>query len=103
MPQKLKYLGVPVFLDGQNYYIPSLSYRDFKANYDFLTSLPDLDGAKLFDYYDALIPVIGLAVRRNYSDVTDEQLTGWLDMNTLPLISKAMQGASGMAPVAEGE
>jgi hypothetical protein len=103
MPQKLKYLGVPVYLNGQNYYIPSLSYTDFKASYDFLVSVPELEGAKLFDYFDKLVPIIGAAVRRNYSDVTDEQLAEWLDMTTLPMAAKAVQSASGITPVSEGE
>lgn len=101
--QKLKYLGVPVYMNGQNYYVPSLSYRDFKVNYEFLTSTPDLDGPKMFDYFDSLVPVVGMALRRNYSDVTDEQLAEWLDMTTLPLAVKAVQSASGIVPVSEGE
>jgi hypothetical protein len=100
---KVKYLGVPVWMNGQNYLVPSLSYSDFKAHYDFLISVPNLDGAQLFNYFDALIPIIGMAVRRNYSDVTDEQLAEWLDMTTLPLAAKAVQSASGIAPVSEGE
>ena len=100
---KLKYLGVPVYLNGQNYYIPSLSYPDFKAAYDFLTSAPDLEGSKFFEYFDKLVPIVGAAIRRNYPDVTDEQLTEWLDMTTLPLAAKAVQSASGIMPVSEGE
>jgi len=100
---KLKYLGVPVYLNGQNYYIPSLSYADFKANHDFLVSAPDVDGANLFDYFDKLVPIIGSAIRRNYAEVTDEQLTEWLDMTTLPMAAKAVQSASGITPVSEGE
>ncbi len=100
---KLKYLGVPVYLNGQNFYIPSLSYVDFKANHDFLVSAPDADGANLFEYFDKLVPIIGHAVRRNYPDVTDEDLSVWLDMTTLPMAAKAVQSASGITPVAEGE
>jgi hypothetical protein len=100
---KLKYLGVPVFFNGQNYYIPSLGYQDFKQNYEFLTSTPDVDGPKLFEYFDTLVPIIGKAIRRNYPEVTDEQLTDWLDMTTLPLATKAVQAASGITPVSEGE
>ena len=35
---KLNYPGVPVYFNGQNYFIPSLSTRDFKANYETLTA-----------------------------------------------------------------
>jgi hypothetical protein len=103
MPQKLKYLGVPVFMNGQNYYIPSLPYQAFKANYSLLTTAPGEESEKLFEYFDALLPVIGQAVRRNYPEVTDELLADWLDMTTLPLAIKAVQSASGITPVSEGE
>lgn len=103
MPQKLNYLGVPVFLNGQNYYIPSLAYADFKANYELLTSAPKEGNGEIFKYFDALLPIIGLAVRRNYPEVTDDDLYGWVDMNSLPLAIEAVQAASGMKPVSEGE
>jgi hypothetical protein len=98
---KLNYLGVPVWMNGRNLYIPSLSYVDFKQHYEFLTSTPDLAGPKLFEYFDTLVPIIGAAVRRNYSEITDQDLTGWLDMTTLPLAVKAVQSASGITPVSE--
>jgi hypothetical protein len=103
MSQKLNFVGVPVYMNGQNYYVSSLSYPDFKANYDFLVSTPDLEDPKMFDYFDKLIPIVGLSLRRNYPDVTDEQLMSWLDMNTLPEAVRAVQGASGIKPVPEGE
>jgi hypothetical protein len=102
MPKKLKYLGVPVFLNGQNYYIPSLSTRDFRANYDLLTK-PAPEGATIIETFDRLIPVILLAVNRNYPDVTLENLNDWLDLTTFKLAMEAVQGASGLRPVAEGE
>jgi hypothetical protein len=99
---KLNFLGVPVYLNGRNYYIPSLAYPDFKANYALLTApAGNLEGDALFAFMDARIPVIGLAVRRNYSEVTDEQLAAWLDMATLPLAIQAVAAASGIKPVSQ--
>jgi len=102
MSQKLKFLGVPVYLNGQNYYVPSLSTRDFKLNYEKLTTeLPaDTTFPQLFDHY---APIILLAVNRNYPDFTLEQLDEWSDSNTLKQLIAAVQGASRMTPVAEGE
>jgi hypothetical protein len=102
MPQKLKYLGVPVFMNGQNYYVPSLSTIDFRSNYGLLTSAPP-EGSSPTESFERLIPVIGLAVRRNYPDVTDDNLEEWLDLTTFPTIIRAVQGASGLEPVSEGE
>lgn len=100
--QKLKYLGVPLFLNGQNYYIPSLSTLDFRQNYDVLTR-PAAPDAGPFDAFDTLVPIVGLAVRRNYPEVTDTMLAEWLDLHTFQLAVKAVQGASGLQPVSEGE
>jgi hypothetical protein len=98
----LKYLGVPVYLNGQNYYIPSLSTKDFKAHYADL-SAEVKEGEGPTEAFDRFIPVIGLAIRRNYPDVTDEQLGDWLDLHTFRLAIKAAQAASGLTPVAVGE
>lgn len=99
---KLKYLGVPVFMNGQNYYVPSLSTRDFRANYDALTS-PLPEGASPVESFNRYIPIILLAVTRNYPDVTQENLEEWLDLHTFRLAIKAVQDASGTTPVSEGE
>jgi hypothetical protein len=102
---KLNFVGVPVYLNGRNYYVPSLAYPDFKANYALLTTAPpnEMSGDEMFAYFEARIPVIGMAVRRNYPEVTDEQLTGWLDMNTLLPAIQAVAASSGIKPVSEGE
>ncbi len=99
---KLNFPGVPVYMNGQNYYIPSLSTRGMIANYDKLTAQAP-EGAAPFESFGRLLPIIGEAIRRNYPDVTDEQLGDWLDLHTFPIAIKAVQDASGMTPVTEGE
>jgi hypothetical protein len=97
---KLKYPGVPVYINGQNFYIPSLSTRDFREHYAEISKEDEENPAESFD---RLIPIIGLAVRRNYPDVSDEQLAEWLDLYTFRQAVKAMANASGMEPVTEGD
>jgi hypothetical protein len=99
---KLKYPGVPVYLDGQNYYIPSLSTRDFRAHYETLTAAPAADGGAI-EAFDRYIPIVLLAVNRNYPEVTQGQLEEWLDLYTFRQAIAAVQNASGMTPVTEGE
>ena len=100
---KLKFLGVPIYMNGQNYYIPSLSTVDFRNNYQLLTQSDQNAPQDALSTFSAYTPIIGLAIRRNYPEVTDEQLKEWLDLTTFPLAIKAVQAASGLAPVAEGE
>jgi hypothetical protein len=103
MSQKLKYLGVPVYMNGQNYYVPSLSTVDFRNHYQLLTQSDENAPKDALSTFTAYIPIIGCAIRRNYPEVTDELLGEWLDLTTFPLTIKAVQAASGLAPVAEGE
>lgn len=101
---KLNYLGVPVWINGRNYYMPSLSYQDFKANCEFLSAVPELKtGAQMVEYFDKVIPIVGLAMRRNYPDFADAELAAQLDLTTLNIAVAAVQNASGMKPVSEGE
>lgn len=97
---QLKYLGVPVYMNGQNYYVPSLSTKDFRVHEATLSEVKKDESVVAM--FDRFIPIIGLAIRRNY-DVTDEQLGEWLDLHTFKLAIKAVQDASGMEPVATGE
>jgi hypothetical protein len=98
---KLNYCGVPVYMNGKNYYIPSLSTRDFMQHEVDLVSV--VEGETGAQHIQRLMPVIGLAVRRNYPDLTDEQLMEMLDVHTYILAVRAVSNASGMEWVAEGE
>ena len=99
--QQLKYLGVPVWMNGQNYYIPSLSTRDFRNFYEALTA--PADRTDVLGAFDKYIPIIGAAIRRNYPEVTDDQLGEWLDLHTFRKAIQAVQDASGMTPASSGE
>lgn len=105
---RLNFPGIPVYMNGRNYCIPSLSTRQYR---DFQSILEDppapAEGEKAAAYLvrvaEAFIPVIGTAIRRNYPEVTNDDLADWLDGTTLMEAWKATQGASGMKPVTEGE
>lgn len=101
MAQQLKFLGVPVYMNGQNYYIPSLSTKDFRAHEADLTKV--VEGETAVGAMDRFIPIIGLAIRRNYPDVTDDNLGEWLDLLTFKLAIRATQDASGVEAVSSGE
>ena len=98
---KLKYPGVPVRFNGQNYYIPSLSMRDFRANAEKIANAHQ--GAAVTDTWDEYLPIVGLAIRRNYPEISDEFLEEHLDLYTFNEAYKACLSASGTQPVGEGE
>jgi hypothetical protein len=92
--------GTPIFLNGKEYILPSVSLLQLQQNFDLLTS-PGT--GSIVDLGNRFIPLIGSALRRNYPDVTDEQLWEWLDLNTFPEAIKALQASSGLKAVAPGE
>jgi hypothetical protein len=100
--QALKFVGIPVFLNGQNYYFPSLSTRVLRERYAEITA-PPAEGETLPQMIGRYIPLLLLALNRNYPEVTAEELEDWLDANTFAEAVAAMQGASGIAPVPSGE
>src|ERR1700676_2143057 len=102
MTQKLKFKGRPIYLNGQNYYIPSLSTVQFEANAEFLAAgVPeDTPPAKAARWFH---PVILLALQRNYPELTLEDLGNWLDLDSTSEALNALTGASKLERVAEGE
>ena len=98
---KLRYPGVPVFINGKNYFIPSLSLRDFRANAEVIASARREDTPK--ETWDKYVPVICMAMRRNYPKISEEWLEEHLDLDTFNKAFKACLNASGLEPVTEGE
>lgn len=99
---KLKFLGVPVWMNGQNYYVPSLAWPDYKANYDLLTGSPT-PGENTSEFMEKRIPVLLLAVQRNYPEVAQIEFETWVDMITFKQLADAAAGVSASSAVSEGE
>jgi hypothetical protein len=96
--------GVPLFMNGADYFIPSLSLRQFQENFALLTDpVGEVAQDSLQAQFEKFIPVILLALQRNYPDVTSENLYDWLDLGTFREAFLAVQGASGMKPAKPGE
>lgn len=102
MAQKLKFRGVPVYMNGQNYYIPSLSTRQYQEQQAFLNAgVPDdTPPEKVVTWF---FPLILMAIQRNYPDVTNDDLLDWLDAGTATEAVKAVTGQSKLEGVTEGE
>ena len=96
--EQVRFNGKPLFLDGKEYIVPSLSLRQVRDNHETLSqthvvNLDDADGVlKLIALY---APVIGMALRRNYPDVTDEQVLDWLDLSNFAEAVAIVQAMSG--------
>lgn len=98
---QVRFKGVPFFMNGREYIVPSLSLKQVQENDALLSQTfeaKDAEGAKkLMEFY---VPVVGMALRRNYPEVTDDQLLEWLDLGTFGEAIRIVQSASGYARVA---
>lgn len=100
----VKFKGVPLFMNGQDYIIPSLSLKQVEDNYDLLASAgAALKTATIVDTFKTYIPVIAMAVRRNYPDVTEANLWEWLDLSNFSDALIIVQTRSGFQPQKMGE
>ena len=97
-----KFSGIPFLLNGERRIVPALSLKQFRENLAVLTA--DIPAGEGLDaQVDRFMPVILLAVQRNYPDITLENLNDWLDMSNFREMYLAVQGASGLKAVAPGE
>ena len=98
------YRGSAVFFHGKDHIVPSLSVAQFQDNYEFLTSnVMITDKASFIAYTNEQIRIVSLAIRRNYPDLREEDLHVQLDLKTLSLCMRAVQGNSGLQEAAPGE
>jgi hypothetical protein len=105
MPQGTpKFKGVALFMNGQSYLVPSLSLDQFEEHYAALTEpVAEVEGVGLFEQFKKYVPIIGVAIRRNYPEVTDVELREWLDLNTFREAFLAVQASSGLKVSTPGE
>ena len=102
--EQTKYRGVPVYFDGKEWIVPPLSVRQFRDNLALLTKpVGEVNAANAVERMNAFVPAIGLALRRNYPDVTDEYLLDALDLRTFIETLMAVQTASGLKVAKPGE
>jgi hypothetical protein len=99
-----KFPGVPMVLDGARYLIPSLSLRQLHDNYELIAAPIDtVTNENLQTYFVKYLPVIHLAIGRNYSDITEENLQDWLGITTFSTALAIVKGVSGLQEVSPGE
>lgn len=91
--------GIKVMLGKQEYVVPALTLKQLRTgglerireNDQLLT-----DG-KAFESFVPRLAVIGMALRRNYPELMDEELEDLLDMRNINPIWMAVLGASDLA------
>lgn len=102
--EQVKYRGIPVYFEGREWIVPPLSVRQFRDSIELLTEpVGEVTAANAVDRMTKFVPVIGMALRRNYPELTDEMLLDALDLRTFVETLLAVQKASGMKVGKPGE
>lgn len=104
MAEETKFRGIPIYFNSKEYIVPPLSVRQFRDNLALLTEpVGDVTPANAVERMNKFVPVIGMALRRNYPEMKDEELLDLLDLNTFVDALLAVQRASGMKAARPGE
>lgn len=94
--------GRPVVLGGVMYIVPPLTLYAVRQFAERLKTL-DLSGGMDPDKLDLLAQVVHAAVKRNYPDMTYEELLEKLDLGNVHSVFEAVMGVSGFTPAAGGD
>lgn len=96
MNEQTKYSGIPFWFDGREYVIPPLSPRQMKELRDVIKKAADTPMNSGLDLGDLIterfVPVIHAAMTRNYPELTVEQVTDFIDLDTFGLAYGAAMG-----------
>ncbi len=91
--------GVKVTIGRRDFIVPPLNLKAVKRVGQLVPVMMAADGS--VESIDAAIEVIHLALKRNYPELTRDELEEELDLANLAPISMVIAEASGLVPKAE--
>lgn len=104
MAEETKYRGIAVVLGTREYIVPSLSVRQYREHRELLSKpIEAKTDSEVLDVFDRYLPLIGVALRRNYPELSDDDLLDLLDLGNFREVLAAISGASGLQAVKAGE
>jgi hypothetical protein len=108
MSETVKHPGTRINMDGKDWTVPALSVRAFRENIQTLMAATVTDPSNVGadavgKQIDDALPVLYLAFKRNYPDVTEEQFVDMLDLNSYSQVMAAVMGQSGVTTAKPGE
>jgi hypothetical protein len=91
-----RFAGRVVTLGGTDYTVPPLNVGALKALAPQLEATANLTGMPTLTQWDDVLDVFLAAFRRNYPDMTREQLEELVDMGNFLTLSNVVFGGSGL-------
>jgi hypothetical protein len=88
------YEGISVKLGGREFIVPPLNFKPLRRFLPIVQNLQnESDPIKLMDIY---VDILHAAIRRNYPEMTRDDLEELLDFSNAPKVFQAIMGASGL-------
>lgn len=94
MAAPLPHDGLPITLGGQAWTMPSLSAR---AARQYWPRIAAMERGEEGDPLGLVAALVGACLRRNYPEVTDEQVADWIDMDNFEELSIKVFGRGSFA------
>lgn len=88
--------GQTISMGGRDFIVPALTLPLVKRYIQDVEALQQNKEAPLQDYWDLQYGTIHAAMKRNYPDLTMDELYELVDMNNLVDVFKAIAGKSGL-------
>lgn len=88
-----KYKGCPIELDGVTYVCPPLNFRALQS---MQAELAAFKGGVDPQSQATVVKAVYLALKRNYSEITEDQVIDGLDLGNMLDIMAAVMDVSGM-------
>lgn len=95
--------GIWVVLGGDEYQIPPLNFGAIQALQDKMAVIQGMSGVPTPDQMRAVSEVVQMAMRRNYPDITADDIVEMLDLGNFRMVFDALLGQSGYTKGSAGE
>ncbi|MEW6563318.1 MAG: hypothetical protein AB1400_08835 [Pseudomonadota bacterium] len=94
--------GVSIRMGGKEWVVPPLTFRALRNLRHDIQALAESSGALPGDEaMDGIIEIVHTAMKRNYPELTRDEIEDMLDIANMQHVIAAIMGASGL--VAQGE
>jgi hypothetical protein len=95
--------GVWVVLAGNSYQIPPLNFCAIQALQDKMAVIQGMSGVPTPEQMRVVAEVVQMAMRRNYPEITTDEIVDMLDLGNFRTVFDALLGMSGYTKGGAGE
>jgi len=87
--------GTTIAIGDKEYVVPALSFGQIKRLIPKIQVLQSVTSSLTSEQMEAVVEVVQTALKRNYPEITADDVEDMLDLSNAPRIIKAILGGSG--------